>query len=126
MKEFSRQPTAGERLLGIGLSAFLLVLFGVLAIAFSLYGSWMAGAICLLLSTLAAVIFWRASFGSRRALTRRQTYVFAWVLLVLGIGCVAFVAVAHGDRTDSLLALGGAFTILSAGLAGVRYRGQDA
>ena len=126
MKEFSRQPTAGERLLGIGLSAVLLVFLAMLAIALALSGSWVAGAVCVLLSSATAVIFWRASFGSSRALTRRQRSVFAWVLLVLGFGCIAFVALADGDRTDSLLALGGASTILSAGIAGLRYRGQDA
>ena len=126
MKGFSRQPTSGERALGIALSALVLLIFGILAITFSLMGKAAASTFAIAVSAVAAVIFWRASFSAPRALSKGSAYFLSWALLLAGVAGFSLVLVLEGDRTEKLLVLGGASTMLSAGLAGVRLRRQDA
>lgn len=108
--------------MGIVLSAVILFLSGVLAIAFALVGETAAAIIATVVSVVATVIFFRALFGAPRALSRRSAYLLSWALLVAGLAGISLTLVVRGDRTDRLLVLGGAGTMLSAGLAGIRLR----
>jgi hypothetical protein len=126
VNDFSRQPTSGERALGIVLSAVVLLVFGTLAIVFSLSGEAAASGVAITVSAIAAAIFWRACFSAPRALSKGSTYFLSWALLLAGVAGASLGFFVDGDRTDKLLALVGASTMLSAGLAGVRVRRQDA
>ena len=126
VKDFSRQPTSGERALGIAISAVVLLVFGILSTALSLSGEAAASVVAIAVSAIAVVIFWRACFSAPRALSKGSTYFLSWALLLAGAAGVSQALFVNGDLTDRLLAFGGASTMLSAGLAGVRLGRQDA
>ena len=126
MKDFSRPPTQAERLLGIVLTAALLILFGSLTAFLISRSIWGAAVLCSALSAAAIVMLWRASFGPRRALTHKGTKALAWAMLVLGLAGLVMVLLIRGSAVHRLMVLGSATTLFAAGLAGVKRRGHDA
>ena len=126
MREFSRQPTRGERAVAVVLNAALALLFGALAIFLMFRDVPVGAAICGLITAVSAVMFYRAAFGTSRALHRGESRTLAWVLLFLGAAGFVVLLLLDGSANHRLMLLGGSITFFSAGLVGVRSRGQDA
>ena len=125
MKAFTRQPTRGERTLAVVLDFALCVLFAWLATRLALLGMWGLAAIFATLLAITWVLLVRAVVGDRRALNRRQVYGLSWLLLALGLGGFVLAALIDGAPAHRLMVLAGSVTFVSAGLAGVKRRGQD-
>lgn len=126
MKDFARPPTSRERVAGILANAVLLGLFGSVSLLLASRSAWLGAAVCGALAGGALVMLYRAAFGARRGLNPKETRGWAWVLTVLGVCCFAIGLLIDGSMTHRFMVLGGSVTFLSAGLAGVRSRGDDA
>jgi hypothetical protein len=126
MKDFSRQPTRAERGIAVVLNLVLAVIFGALAIYLMLRDMPTGAAICGVITGIWVVMLYRAAFGASRALRRGESRALAWVLLFAGIAGFVILLLLDGSASHRLMLLGGAITFFSAGLVGVRSRGQDA
>ncbi|WP_036169840.1 hypothetical protein [Noviluteimonas dokdonensis] len=123
MKEFTRQPTRGERAFGIALSAMLAIVLGLLSMLLVSKGAWVASAVVGVVLACVVFILCRAVLGGRSALGRKGSHRLAWALLLLGIGgcaLVALVGFTHGSIEHRRMVLGGSIMLFSAGLAGIR------
>ena len=126
MREFSRPPSQGERIVGIFATVALAILFGALSLFLASRSAWLATAVCGALTALALFMLYRAAFGIGRRLNHNETRAVAWLFTALGLCGLAMVFLIDGSTTHRLMVLGGAITFLSAGLAGVRSGGHDA
>lgn len=126
LRDFTRKPAQGERALAVVLSAALCVLLGWSFVFLAFHRMWGTAAVFGALLTITLALFIRAALGARRALNRKQAQVLAWVLLAFGVSGFVIAHLVHGSLTHRLMLLAGSTTLISAGLAGVRRRGQDA
>ena len=126
MKDFSRQPTRGERALSIVLTAALSILLGCLSIFLAFRGQWIAASIITAIFVATLILFFRAAFGASRALKPREKYAFAWLSLLLGVGSLAIALFIQGSVIHRLMVIPGSFLFLVTGLIGVQKRGHDA
>lgn len=123
LKEFTREPTRAERVLGIVLSALLSVVFGGLTYLFARHGPGIAAVVTGTLFGVVVVFLYRAAFGTRRALNRNASYKLAWALMLFGaVGFAIYPCIPDGPFARRLMLLSGSTTVFSAGLAGVRGR----
>ena len=103
MKDFSRQPTRGERALSIVLTAALSILLGCLSIFLAFRGQWIAASIITAIFVATLILFFRAAFGASRALKPREKYAFAWLSLLLGVGSLAIATFIQGCGHPSVV-----------------------
>ena len=123
MKNFSRQPTRGERALAVILNAAIVLLFFALTAVFAFRAMWSATAVSAAVLVAMTVMLHRAAFSGPRALERKERHVLAWVLVCLGVGGLAVVLLApQGHLVHRLLVFGGSAASITAGLAGIRRR----
>ena len=123
LKEFTREPTRAERVLGIVLSSLLSLVLGGLTYLFARHGPWIAAVVTGALLGVVVVFLYRAAFGTRRALNRNASYKLAWVLMLFGaVGFAIYLCIPDGPFARRLMLLSGSTTVFSAGLAGVRSR----
>ena len=126
MREFARKPSRNERIAAIILSFVLFALFGSLCAVLSFRNALAPAVVCGALAIIFLIMLYRASFGTARALKRRETHAFAWVLLAFGAAGLIAALVLEGQANHRFMLLGGAITMFAAGLSGVRSRGSDA
>ncbi len=126
MKEFTRPPTRRERALAIALNIVLACLFGSLAVFLHSRGVTVAAVVCALVTSIWIGLLYRATFGQPRALGASGSRALAWTLLLGGMAGFVLAALVPGTVAHRLMVLGASVTFFSAGLVGVRARGQDA
>ena len=126
MREFARKPSRNERIAAIIINLALLALFSAICVLLFIRNALAPAVVCGALATVFFVLFYRAAFGTSRALKRRETHAFAWVLLALGSAGLVAALFLKGQANHRFMLLGGAVTMFGAGLAGVRSRGSDA
>jgi drug/metabolite transporter (DMT)-like permease len=123
LKNFSRQPTRGERALAVVLNAALVLLFCALGAVFAFRGMWIPTGVSAAVAVAASVMLLRAAFGDRRALNRKERYWLAWVLVSLGVAGLCLVLLTpQGQAVHRLLVVAGSATLIAAGLVGIRRR----
>jgi len=125
MRQFTRAPTARERILGVVANAFLALLFGALSFITLTHDSLVPGIVFSMLMLVFLVMLCRALFGRRRALGRKGIYWMAWGLTLFGVGGIALVLLVDGTTAHELMLLGHSLVFAAAGLVGIRSRGYD-
>jgi hypothetical protein len=120
VKEFTRAPTGRERALAVVLNFVLVAIFGALTVFLASHGEVTAAVICALLTCVWIGLFFRAAFGSSKALGSGSSRLLAWVLLFVGLAGFVLVLFVPGSAIHRLMVLSGSITFFTAGLVGVR------
>ena len=126
LKEFHRKPSKAERVIAIILSVFLTVFLGLVAVLLGYLGEYSAAAVSWILFLLSGVILFRALRTTPKALSQTQTRIVGWCLFVVGGAAFTASIAVKAPLTTRLQLLVPALYILAMGVAGIRWRRDDA
>ena len=126
LKDFHRKPSKAERVVAIFLSGFLTLFFGLVAVLFGYLGEYSAAVVSWVLFLVSGVIFFRALRTNSKALSQTQTRIAGWCLFVVGGAAITASIAVKAPLTTRLQLLVPALSILAMGVAGIRWRRDNA